>query len=141
MWGGFTHTAFLGRVEWKTFRLVCSLPLTKFNLLNCDAMLLVFPSSIRIFMLTVLLSLLTVCFHYSCNLAALVFLFKLAPIYFVQIPCTRVNWCLNSFIPCTGKLWKSLFMPLFPSSYDSDAFKRGVSAHFLNASLSHFDSD
>ena len=49
--------------------------------------------------------------------------------YSVHLPNERVNQYLHSFIPHTGKLWNSLPLSVFPSVYDLNSFKRGVSRH------------
>ena len=47
----------------------------------------------------------------------------------VQPSNARINQCLHSFIPFTGKLWNSLPDSVFPPTYDLQSFKRGVSRH------------
>ncbi len=49
--------------------------------------------------------------------------------FIVQIPYTRVNQHLHSFIPFTGKLWNDLPLSVFPPAYDLNSFKRRVSGH------------
>ncbi|MPC71237.1 hypothetical protein E2C01_065509 [Portunus trituberculatus] len=41
----------------------------------------------------------------------------------------RINQYSQSFIPSSGKLWRSLPVSIFPSSYDVTSFKREASRH------------
>ena len=49
--------------------------------------------------------------------------------YSVHLYNARVNQYLHSFVPYTGKLWDSITLCVFPSAYDLNSFKRGVSRH------------
>ncbi|MPC16970.1 hypothetical protein E2C01_009814 [Portunus trituberculatus] len=49
--------------------------------------------------------------------------------YSVLLPNGRVNQYSQSFIPFSGKLWNSLPVSVFPTSYDLTSFKRKVSRH------------
>ena len=99
------------------------------NQLPRTAFLHLLLSSTVIFMLTALLNLLTACLPRSCGLTAHDFL--LIQPYFVHLPYARVNHYLHSLVPSTGKFWNSLPESVFPSSYDLNSFKRGVSRHLL----------
>ncbi len=127
--GVHTHTALLSRLESNAFRLMNSPPLT-----DC-----ILPLILR--RNVVSLSIFYRYFHANCS-------FELAncmpaPLprprctklssqahpFTIQIPYTRVNQHLQSFIPVTCKLWKSLPFSVFPPSYDLNIFKRGGSRH------------
>ena len=70
--------------------------------------------SIAIFMLIALQNLLTACLHPSRGLATQDFIF----FHSIHLFNERVNQYIHSFIPYTGKLWKSLFLSIFPLVYD-----------------------
>ena len=134
VWGGFTHTALLNKVESKAFRLINSSPLTdclqplshhrnvaslalfyryfhancSSDLANCMPALLPRPRCTRLASFS----------H---------------PPYSVHLSNARVNQYSQSFIPFSGKLWNSLPASVFPPAYVLNCFKREVSTH-----LSHY---
>ena len=52
--------------------------------------------------------------------------------YFVHLSNARVNQCLHSFIPYTGKLWNSLPLSVFLPAYDLNFQKRSVKTHLMS---------
>ncbi len=112
VWGGSTHTALLNRVESKGFHVINSPPLT-----DC-----ILPLNLRHNAAS--LSIFYRYFHANSSSE----LANCMPDT-VQIPYTRVNQHLQSFILVTGKLWNSLPLTLFPPTYDLNSFKMGVSRH------------
>ena len=126
--GGSTHTALLNRVESKIFRIINSPPLTDcLDSLSyrCNVASFINFLSVHIFMLTALLNLLTACLHPSHGLTAQ----DTSHPYSVHLSNAKFNQYFHSFIPYTGKLWNSLHMPVLPSVYDLNSFKRGVSRY------------
>ncbi len=127
--GGSTHTALLDRVESKAFCLISSPPLT-----NCDQ-----PLKLRRSVAS--LSIFYRYFQTNCSsdlincMPPLLLrphctrLASAAHPYSIQIPRARVNRYSQLFIPFTSKLWNSLPLSTFLSSYDLDSFTRGVSRH------------
>ncbi len=127
--GGVQSYSYLERVKSKTFRLISSPPLT-----DC-----VQPLKLRRNVAS--LSIFYSYFHANCSsdltnyMSPLLlrprcnYLASAAPTYSIPIPRVRVNRYSQCFIPFTGKLWNSLPLYIFPSSFDLDSFKRGVSKH------------
>ncbi len=123
VWGCSTHTVLLNRVESKAFPLINSPPLT-------DSIL---PLNLRCSVAS--LSIFYRYFHAnrSSDLANCMppllprprstRLSSQAHPYTVQIPYTRVNRHLQSFILVIGKLWNSL-LTLFPPIYDLNFFQK-----------------
>ncbi len=126
-----THTALLNKVKSKAFRLINSPPLT-----DC-----ILPLNLRRNVAS--LSIFYRYFHANCSSELAICmppplprprctrLSSQAQPFTVQIPYTRVNQHLQSFIPITRKLWRSLPFSVFPPSYDLNLLKRGVSRHLL----------
>merc|ERR1712035_111623 len=124
VWGGFTHTVLLDRVESKAFRLINSPPLT-----DCLQPLL-FRRNVAS------LSIFYRYFHANCSseLANCMppplmrprctRLSTFSHPNTVQTPYARVDQYLHSFIPFTGKLWNTLPSSVFPPFYNLGTFKR-----------------
>ena len=127
--GGSTYTALLNRVDSKAFCLINSPPLT-----DC-------LDSLSHRRNVASLSLFYRYFHTDCSSE----LANSMPLPLPRPRCTRLsishpysvhfsnakfNQYFHSFIPYTGKLWNSLPLSVFPSSYDLNSFKRGGSRHF-----------
>ena len=51
----------------------------------------------------------------------------------VTIPRCYKDVYVNSFFPCTAKLWNSLPIECFPLTYDPSGFKFRINRHLLNA--------
>ena len=129
VWGGFTHTELLNKIESKAFRLIDSPLLT-----DCLQLLTLHRNAAS-------LAIIYRYFHANCSseLADCMPLTLLRPChtrfsihlhpYSVHQPYAKVNQYLHSFFPSTGKLWNSLPESVFPSFYDLNSFKRGVSRH------------
>ena len=129
MWGSSTHIALLNKVESKAFRLINSRPLT-----DC-------LDSLSHGQNVTSLSIFYRYFHADCSselancLPCLLPRLRCTRIstsshpYSVHLHNARVNQYLHSFIRSSGKLWNSLPLSVFPSAYDLNSFKRGVSRH------------
>ncbi len=113
-------------IEWSQRFFVSStalLLLTISLLLVSAVMLQPFLSFTAFFMLTALLNLLTACLPSSCGPAALDFLMMLTP----TLSKSLMQESTSSSSPSTGRLWSRLPLSVFPTAYDLDSFKRGVS--------------
>ena len=121
-----TYTALLNRVESKGIRLINSLPLT-----DC-------LDSLSHRRNVASLSIFYRYFHADCSSE----LANCMPPALPQLRCTRlstshpysvhlsnasVSQYLHSFIPYTGKLRNNLPLSVFPSAYNLNSFKNGVS--------------
>ena len=51
--------------------------------------------------------------------------------FFVTIPRCYKGVYVNSFFPCTAKLWNSLSIECFPLTYDLSGFKSRINRHLL----------
>ena len=51
----------------------------------------------------------------------------------VTIPRYYKDVYVNSFFPCTARLWNSLPIECFPLTYDPNGFKSRINRHLLNA--------
>ena len=49
----------------------------------------------------------------------------------VTIPRCYMDVYVNSFFPCTAKLWNSLPIECFPLTYDLSGFKSRINRHLL----------
>ena len=49
----------------------------------------------------------------------------------VTIPRCYKDICVNSFFPCTARLWNSLPIECFPLTFDLKGFKSSVDRHLL----------
>ena len=51
--------------------------------------------------------------------------------FFVTIPRCYKDVYVNSFFPCTARLWNSLPIECFPLTYDLNGFKSRINRHLL----------
>ena len=51
--------------------------------------------------------------------------------FFVTIPRFYKDVYVNSFFPCTARLWNSFLIKCFPLTYDLSNFKSIINRHFL----------
>ena len=129
VWGGSTRTALLNRVEYKTFRLIDSPPLTdcldSLSHRRNVAYLSIFYRYIHADCSSEIAN----CMPPSLPRPRCTRLSTSSHPYSVNLSNARVNQYLHSLIPITGKLWNSLPLSVFPPIYDLNSFKRGVSRH------------
>lgn len=125
--GGSTHTALLNRVESKAIRLINSSPLTDYlqplKIHRNIASLAIFYGYSHAHRS---LNLLTACLHPTRGLAAHDF-HSFSP----QCCSTLLQeWTSILSHSVTGDLWNRLSTSVFPSSFELNSVKRGVSRHF-----------
>jgi hypothetical protein len=129
VWGGSPHTALLGRVESKAFRLINE------SLLTASLQPLALRRNVA--------SLSLFYRYYNGHCSSEISQHMLPPLrrarntrqasqshpFSVQLPNARVNRYSQSYIYTTGQLWNTLPPSIFPPDYNLNIFKRNVSRH------------
>ncbi|KAL7633236.1 UNVERIFIED_CONTAM: hypothetical protein RMT77_016340 [Armadillidium vulgare] len=129
IWGGFTHTALLEKVASRAFRLINSPSLTK-SLQSLSSRRIVASLSLYYRYYNR---------HCSSELSRRIppplrrarakRLSTQSHPFSVQLSDLRLNRCSNSYMYSTGKVWNTLPLSVFPTSFDLHTFKRRVSGH------------
>ena len=57
--------------------------------------------------------------------------FDRLPDFSVTIPTCYIDVYVNSFFPCTARLWNSLTIKCFPLTYDLNGFKSRINRYLL----------
>ncbi|KAL7630555.1 UNVERIFIED_CONTAM: hypothetical protein RMT77_019253 [Armadillidium vulgare] len=129
IWGGSTHTALLGKVESRAFRLINS-PILTNSLQSLSARRNV--GSLSLYYR-----------YYNGHCSSELSRRKPPPLrraratrlstqshpFSVQLSDPRLNCYAQSYMYSTGKVWNTLPSSIFPSSCDLNTFKRHVSGH------------
>ncbi|KAL7633439.1 UNVERIFIED_CONTAM: hypothetical protein RMT77_016310 [Armadillidium vulgare] len=129
IWGGFTQTAILEKVESRAFRLINSPALTNsLQSLSFRRIVASFSLYYRYYN-----------GHCSSELSRRIppplrrpcatRLSTQSHPFSVQLSDPRLNRYAHSYMYSTGKVWNTLPLSVFPTSYDLHTFKRRVSGH------------
>ncbi|KAL7638527.1 UNVERIFIED_CONTAM: hypothetical protein RMT77_011097 [Armadillidium vulgare] len=129
IWGGSTHTALLKKVESRAFRLINTPALTN-SLQSLSSRRIV--ASLSLYYR-----------YYNGHCSSELFRRIPPPLkrdnatrlstqshhFSVQLSDPRLNRYTQSYMYSTGKVWNTLPLSIFPTSYDFYIFKRLVSGH------------
>src|ERR1700755_1995838 len=129
IWGGSTHTAILEKVESRAFRLINSPTLTN-SLQSLSSRRIVASLSLYYrYYSGHCSSELSRCIPPPLRRARATRLSTQSHPFSVQLPDPRLNRYAHSYMYSTGKVWNTLPLSVFPTSFDLNTFKRRVSGH------------
>ncbi|KAL7641250.1 UNVERIFIED_CONTAM: hypothetical protein RMT77_008388 [Armadillidium vulgare] len=129
IWGGSTHTALLKKVESRAFRLINSPALTN-SLQSLSSRRIVASLSLYYrYYNGHCSSELSRCIPPPLRRARTTLLSTQSHPFSVQLSDPRLNRYAHSYMYSTGKVWNTLPLSVFPTSFDLHTFKRRVSGH------------
>ncbi|KAL7639757.1 UNVERIFIED_CONTAM: hypothetical protein RMT77_009167 [Armadillidium vulgare] len=129
IWGGSTHTALLKKVESRAFRLINSPALTN-SLQSLSSRRIVASLSLYYrYYNGHCSSELSRCIPPPLRRARATRLSTQSHPFSVQLSDPRLNRFAQSYMYSTGKVWNTLPLSVFPTSFDLHTFKRRVSGH------------
>ncbi|KAL7630252.1 UNVERIFIED_CONTAM: hypothetical protein RMT77_019605 [Armadillidium vulgare] len=129
IWGGSTHTAILEKVESRAFRLINTPALTN-SLQSLSSRRIVASLSLYYrYYNGHCSSELSRCIPPPLRRARATRLSTQSHPFSVQLFDPRLNRYAHSYMYSTGKVWNTLPLSVFPTSFDLHTFKRRVSGH------------